>query len=245
VRTVQHGAAAFAVQARCPARDGQGATIEAMSAHAMPLARIESRILLLRGQKVMIDADLAELYGVPTKRLNEQVKRNQERFPADLMFQLTAAEKKEVVANCDHLAKLKFSKSLPYAFTEHGAIQATNVLASPQAIEVGVYVVRAFVHLRELVVSNKELALRLDELENKTDLMAIKQETFEHNTRVQLKQIIETLRELMAPPAPSPKRPIGFVTPGLPPSARTLSIGMMSLSEVIYGTSKKVFHGRV
>lgn len=189
-----------------------------MSAPAMPLARIESRIMLIRGQKVMIDADLAELYGVPTKRLNEQVKRNQERFPADFMFQLTAAEKQEVVANCDHLSKLKFSKALPYAFTEHGAIQAANVLASPQAIEVGVYVVRAFVHLRELVVSNKELALRLDELENKTDLMSLKQETFEHNTRVQLKQIIDTLRELMAPPPPAAKRPIGFVTPDDPPA---------------------------
>lgn len=127
----------------------------------------------------MIDTDLAELYGVPTKRLNEQVKRNQERFPADFLFQLTAAEKQEVVANCDHLAKLKFSKTLPYAFTEHGAIQAANVLASPQAIEMGVYVVRAFVRLRELVVSNKELALSLDELESKTDLMSLKQETFE------------------------------------------------------------------
>ncbi|MYN04436.1 ORF6N domain-containing protein [Pseudoduganella sp. DS3] len=132
------------------------------------------------------------------------------------MFQLNAPEKQEVVANCDHLAKLKFSKALPYAFTEHGAIQAANVLASPQAIEVGVYVVRAFVHLRELVVTNKELALRLDELENKTDLMSFKQETFEHNNRVQLKQIIDTLRELMAPPPAAPKRPIGFVTPDDP-----------------------------
>lgn len=109
-----------------------------MSAPSLPLARIESRILLVRGKKVMIDADLAALYGVPTKRLNEQVKRNQERFPADFMFQLSVAEKQEVVAHCDHLAKLKFSTSLPYAFTEHGAIQAANVLASPQAIEVGV-----------------------------------------------------------------------------------------------------------
>ena len=132
------------------------------------------------------------------------------------MFQLNAPEKQEVVANCDHLARLKFSKALPYAFTEHGAIQAANVLASPQAIEVGVYVVRAFVHLRELVVTNKELALRLVELENKTDLMSFKQETFEHNNRVQLKQIIETLRELMAPPPAAPKRPIGFVTPDDP-----------------------------
>jgi hypothetical protein len=150
---------------------------------------------------------------VPTKRLNEQVKRNAERFPPDFIFMLTQQEKDEVVANCDHLGKLKFSKSLPYAFTEHGAIQAANVLASPQAIEMGVYVVRAFVRLREMIVSNKELALRLDDLENKTELMSLKHDTFEHNTRVQLKQIFEAIRELMAPAEPVQKRPIGFVTP--------------------------------
>ena len=182
-----------------------------MSTQPIPLVRIESRIMLIRGKKVMVDADLAELYGVPTKRLNEQVKRNRERFPSDFMFQLTKAEKLEVVANCDHLTKLKFSKALPYAFTEHGAIQAANVLASPQAIEAGVYVVRAFVHLRELVVSNRELALRLDELESKTDLAGLKQNNFERTTRVQLKQIICTLRALMAPPEAPAKRPIGFV----------------------------------
>lgn len=174
-----------------------------MTTPPIPLARIERHILLIRGQKIMIDADLAGLYGVPTKRLNEQVKRNQERFPADFMFQLTAAEKQEVVANCDHLAKLKFSKTLPFTFTEHGAIQAANVLASPQAIELGVYVVRAFVHLRELVASNKELALRMDELDKKTDLISLKQQTFEQKTGVQLRQIIDALRELMAPP-PAP-----------------------------------------
>lgn len=87
-------------------------------------ARIESRILLIRGQRVLIDADLAELYGVATKRLNEQVKRNKDRFPADFMFILTADERTEVVANCDHLAKLKFSSKKPAAFTEHGAIMA-------------------------------------------------------------------------------------------------------------------------
>jgi hypothetical protein len=83
-------------------------------------AVIPARIMTIRGQKVMIDADLAELYDVPTKRLNEQVRRNAARFPLDFMFQLTQLEKTEVVANCDHLAKLKFSKSLPFAFTEHG-----------------------------------------------------------------------------------------------------------------------------
>lgn len=178
-----------------------------------PLARIESGIVLVRGQKVMIDADLAELYGVPTKALNQAVKRNARRFPADFMFQLTAAEKLQVVTDCDHLARLKFSKTLPFAFTEHGAIQVANVLNSEQAVDMGVYVVRAFVRLREMIVSNKELALRLDDLENTTELMSLKHDTFEHNTRVQLKQIFDAIRELMAPPEPASKRPIGFITP--------------------------------
>lgn len=178
-----------------------------------PLARIDSGIMLVRGQKVMIDADLAQLYGVPTKALNQAIKRNAQRFPQDFMFQLTPEEKQEVVTNCDHLARLKFAKTLPYAFTEHGAIQAANVLNSEQAVEMGVYVVRAFVRLREMIVSNKELALRLDDLENMTELMSLKHDTFEHNTRVQIKQIFDAIRELMAPPPAPEKRPIGFVTP--------------------------------
>lgn len=182
-----------------------------------PLAQIESRILFIRGHKVMIDADLAQLYGVPTKRLNEQVKRNLQRFPPDFMFSLTPPEKAEVVAHCDHLAKLKFSKTLPFAFTEHGAIQAANVLASPQAIDMGVYVVRAFVRLRELIVSNTELAKRLDELEHQAELRALQHDTFAHNTRAQLKQVFDALRELMTPPAPIKKRSIGFVTADEPP----------------------------
>jgi ORF6N domain len=117
----------------------------------------------------MIDADLAELYGVPTKRLNEQVKRNLARFPQEFMFQLTADEKQEVVAHCDHLKNLKFSRTLPFAFTEYGAIQAANVLNSLEAIEVGLYVVRAFIRLRELLASNQELAQRLDEIEERIE----------------------------------------------------------------------------
>lgn len=105
----------------------------------VPIERIAQSILVIRGQKVIIDADLAALYGVPTKALNQAVKRNPARFPEDFMFRLSAAEKTEVVTNCDHLAKLKFAKTLPYAFTEHGAIQAANVLNSPRAAEVGVY----------------------------------------------------------------------------------------------------------
>jgi hypothetical protein len=133
----------------------------------IPNGQIEQRILLIRGQKVMLDADLAGLYGVTTKRLNEQVKRNRARFPMDFMFQLTAEEKSEVVANCDHLSKLKFSPALPYAFIEHGAIMVASVLNTQRAIEVSVFVVRAFVKLREVLTSHKELAYKLSELKRK------------------------------------------------------------------------------
>jgi ORF6N domain len=174
--------------------------------------QIESRIQLIRGLRVMMDADLAELYGVPTKALNQAVKRNAARFPTDFMFQLDSAEKAEVVANCDHLQKLKYSKALPFAFTEHGAIQAANVLASSQAVEMGIYVVRAFVHLRQAAGLNAELSKRLAELERKTERVEMSHDTFSRNTRAQLRQVFDALKELMTPPQP-PKRPIGFITP--------------------------------
>ena len=164
----------------------------------VPVERIESRILLIRGHKVMLDSDLAELYGVGTKRLNEQVKRNRDRFPADFMFKLAAKEKAEVVANCDHLQKLRFSPALPYAFTEHWAIMVASVLNSPRAIEVSVYVVRAFVKLREVLGTHKELAQKLAELERRIEAHD------EHITA-----LFEAIRQLMAPP--DRKRPqIGF-----------------------------------
>ena len=184
-------------------------TAKATSTPAL-LPRIESRILVVRDQKVIIDADLATLYGVPTKALNQAIKRNAERFPMDFMFQLSEPEKAEVVTSCDHLQKLKFSKSLPYAFTEHGAIQAANVLASSRAVEMGIYVVRAFVRLKQASAVHADLAKRLDELEHKTESIALSHDTFSRNTRVQLKQLFDAIRELMAPPDP-PKRPIGFV----------------------------------
>ena len=99
----------------------------------IPIGQIEERILLIRGQRVMLDADLAGLYGTTTKRLNEQVKRNRGRFPEDFMFQLTKNEKADVVAICDHVAKLKFSPVLPKAFTEHGAIMVASVLNTKRA----------------------------------------------------------------------------------------------------------------
>ena len=160
---------------------------------------IEARILLLRGQKVMLDADLAELYGVETKRLNEQVRRNSERFPEDFMFRLTVAEKAEVVANCDHLGRLKYSPTLPYAFTEHGALMLGNVLKSERAVEVSLMVVRTFVHLREMISGHKELAQKLNQLERKVGA---------HDKAIA--EIINAIRELMTQPDEKKKRPIGF-----------------------------------
>jgi hypothetical protein len=130
---------------------------------------ISSKILLIHNQRVLIDADLAALYGVTTKRLNEQVKCNNERFPLDFMFQLTANEKEQVVANCDHLKNLKYSSTNPYVFTEHGAIMAASVLNTKYAIEVSLLVVRTFVKLRQMMSTQKELKHKLIELENRLD----------------------------------------------------------------------------
>lgn len=128
---------------------------------------IQNRILLIRGEKVIVDSDLAEFYGVPTKVLNQAVRRNIERFPDDFMFRLSKREKIEVVANCDHLKNLKHSTVAPLVFTEHGALMAANVLNSPRAIEVGLYIVRAFVALRGVISGHKELAAKIAQLERK------------------------------------------------------------------------------
>ena len=186
------------------------------NASAHPLVpRIEGRIQVIRGLRVIIDADLAELYGVPTKALNQAVKRNAGRFPPDFMFQLDAPEKSEVVTNCDHLHKLKFSKALPFAFTEYGAVALANVLASAQAVEMGIYVVRAFVQLRQASAVHADLAKRLTELELSTERLELAHDTFSRNTRNQLRQVFEALRELadkVTPPEPvPPKRSIGFL----------------------------------
>jgi hypothetical protein len=116
-----------------------------------------------------LDADLAELYGVSTKRLNEQVRRNTDRFPADFMFRLTPEEKKEVVANCDHLKQLKFSSVLPHAFTEYGAIMLATVLNTRLAVRMSLQVVRAFVRLREILATHKDLARKIEEMEMQYD----------------------------------------------------------------------------
>ena len=152
----------------------------------------------------MIDADLAALYDVPTKRLNQQVKRNAERFPKDFVFELRRAERDEVVANCDHLRRLKFSPTVPFAFTEHGALMAASVLNTPRAVEVSLYVVRAFVELREALPTHKELATRLDELESR-----LQRKLATHDQAIA--GILEAIRQLMVPPEPAKKRRIGFV----------------------------------
>lgn len=122
-------------------------------------------LLLIRDRRVMIDKDLAELYCIPTKRLNEQVKRNINRFPEDFMFQLTIVEKVKVVAFCDHLKSLRFSASLPYVFTEHGAVMLASVLNSDRAIAVNIQIVRIFTRIREMILANKDILLKLGQME--------------------------------------------------------------------------------
>ena len=161
----------------------------------VPMEPVADRILMIRGHRVMVDTDLADVYGVPTKRLNEQVKRNAGRFPEDFAFRITTEEKLELVAKCDRFSRLKHSTAFPLAFTEHGAIMAANVLNSQRAIEASVYVVRAFVKMREVLASHKELVRRLDEMEGKYD--------------AQFKVVFDAIRGLMEPPA-KPRRRIGY-----------------------------------
>ncbi len=163
------------------------------------VGKIEQRILLIRGEKVIIDADLAEFYGVPTKRLNEQVKRNKARFPDDFMFRLSADEKTEVVAKCDHLSNLKFSPTMPYAFTEHGALMAASVVNSDRAVEVSVFVVRAFVNLRRMIADDKELNQRIAVIERRL---------VDHDS--QIIDLVRTIKKLISPDSVPIKRRIGF-----------------------------------
>ena len=165
----------------------------------IPEEVIINKILNIRGLKVMIDNDLAELYGLPTKRLNEQVKRNQERFPDDFMFQLRP-EETEFLRSQSATSKTGRGgrRYLPYVFTEHGAIMAANVLNSPRAIQASVLVVRAFVRLREIVAPHKELADKLAELEKRIS-----------GQDENIQTLFQAIRELMTGPD-SPRRQIGF-----------------------------------
>jgi hypothetical protein len=167
-----------------------------------PPFAVESRILFLRHHRVILDADIAKLYGVPVKRLNEQVKRNQERFPSDFMFQLTEKEHGTLRSQFATSKKTRGGRRYPpHAFTEHGAIMAATVLNSERAVQMSVFVVRAFVRLREMLATNRRLAGKINELENRLDT---------HDSVIQ--ELIEAIKELMTPKE-MPRRRIGFQLP--------------------------------
>lgn len=184
------------------------------SAPLQPL--IQSRILSLRSQRVMLDADLAQLYGVETRAVVQAVKRNAQRFPTDFMFQLDADEfaalrSQTVISNVASTGR-GGRRTAPYAFTEQGVAMLSSVLNSERAVAVNIEIMRTFVRVRELAATHQDLAQRLTELEMKTESLELSHDTFSRNTRNQLKQVFDAIRELMTPPVP-PKRPIGFVTP--------------------------------
>jgi hypothetical protein len=163
---------------------------------------VDLLILTIRGQKVLLDADLAALYGVPTKRLNEQVKRNADRFPEDFRFQLTHEEAEEALLSRSQSATLKRGqniKYLPHAFTEHGALMAANVLNSPEAVKMSVHVVRAFVKQRELIAGQAEILKKLAQMDAKL---------LKHDDA--LRVIWRELQPLLSPPPETPKKQIGF-----------------------------------
>lgn len=164
----------------------------------IPIEKIERAIYFIRGHKVMLDSDLADLYGVSAKRLNEQVRRNAKRFPSDFVFQLT---NQEVTNLRSQIATLKLGqgqhrKYFPYAFTEHGVAMLSSVLNSDRAIEVNITIMRTFSKLREILATHKDLAHRLEELENRYD--------------ANFKEVFDAIRQLMEPPPLPPKRRIGF-----------------------------------
>ena len=161
--------------------------------------RIEPLIHAIRGQNVVLDSDLAALYGVPTKRLNEQLRRNSDRFPDDFAFQLSTEEAESLRSQ---IATSNVGRGgrryLPHVFTEHGVVMAASVLSTPQAVEVSVFVVRAFVKLRQLAMAHKDMAAKLDQLERKVG---------DHDESI--RQLVSAIRQLMAAPTPKPRR-MGF-----------------------------------
>jgi phage regulator Rha-like protein len=156
---------------------------------------IERKILLIRGEKVMLDSDLAELYGVEVKHLKRQVRRNIDRFPADFMIQLVKEEYESLRRHSGTLKRGEHSKYLPYAFTEQGVAMLSSILNSERAVKVNIEIMRAFVRLRQMLASNAELSRKLDALEKKYD--------------AQFKVVFDAIRELMKPPE-KPKRKIGL-----------------------------------
>ncbi|NBV98043.1 MAG: ORF6N domain-containing protein [Proteobacteria bacterium] len=159
---------------------------------------IEDLIIELRGQNVLIDSDIASLYGVTTKRLNEQVKRNQNRFPSDFMFRLTKEEKNKLLINFQRFNKLKYSNSNPNAFTEHGAIMLASILNSEIAVHTSIQIVRAFTKMRSMLATNQDLAKKINNIEEKLS---------EHDS--QIKDVIAVIKSMILPDKASNKK-IGF-----------------------------------
>jgi len=162
----------------------------------LPYEKIEGRIFQIRGKNVMIDRDLAELYAVPTKALNQAVRRNLKRFPADFMLILTETEKRELVTNCDRFPGLKHSTALPYAFTEQGVAMLSSVLNSELAIQVNIQIMRVFAKMKRVALTYVAIKRKIDELEKKYD--------------AQFGIVFEAIRRLMEPPPEKPKPKIGF-----------------------------------
>jgi hypothetical protein len=173
----------------------------------MPIKVIERQIFVLRGHRVMVDRNLAEIYGVALKRLNEQVKRNRNRFPKDFMFQLTLEEGKALIPSSrSQIATLKRGENIkyrPYVFTEHGAVMLANVLRSPIAVRASIQVVRAFVNLRRMLTTHEDLARKIDAVERRVG---------KHDAELQ--DVFRILRKLLEPPPVSlTKQPMGFMPP--------------------------------
>ena len=172
------------------------------------IQNIENKIFTIRGQKVMIDRDLAELYGVETKKLNQAVKRNITRFPEDFMFQLTDEEQNELVTNCDHLKKLKYSYQNAYAFTEHGVTMLASVLNSERAIEINVKIVRTFIQLRQYAIAQSSNAREIEDLRKMLMLYMENTDKKLDEHSYAISQIISVLNGLIE--SPKEAKQIGF-----------------------------------
>ena len=192
-----------------------GMTPSEIPENLIPIESIEQKIFVLRGFRVMLDKDLAQLYGVETRNLNKAVSRNLARFPADFMFQLTQKEFENLMfqsgTSSSRPENLKSqiatsswggTRKLPYAFTEHGAVMLANVLRSSVAVQAGIQVVRAFVHLRKLIATNETLALKFEILENKVDVNS-----------ADIKVLLTAIKKLLRAPEEAEREPMGFTAP--------------------------------
>ena len=161
----------------------------------IPVEYIEKRIFIIRDEKVMIDRHLADMYGVETRILNQAVKRNIKRFPHEFMFQLTKEEREKVITICDDLGSLKFARTMPFAFTEHGLAMLSSVLNSDRAIQVNIQIIKTFVRLRQMLAGHKDLQKKIEEMEAKYDK--------------QFRVVFEAIKQLLSEEE-KPKKRIGF-----------------------------------